>query len=91
MGFPVIPFVVGAAVGSVSTYLAKDKAARDSVVSGVQGFVSGITAVLKRRKPVEPAVEAGEEALETGAEVMEQAAEDASEMVQDQPGEQPTH
>jgi gas vesicle protein len=103
MGFPVIPFVVGAAVGSVSTYLARDKSARDSVLSGVQGLVNTFTSAFRRSTPAERAAEAGEQAVEAGAETVERSGEAVSETAQavseavaevvrkHQDNEQPTH
>ena len=43
MGLPIIPFVVGAAVGAASTYLAKNKATRDRLVSRFKEIIPGGT------------------------------------------------
>ncbi len=81
MGLPVIPFVVGVAVGSVSTYLVKDKAARDKVLLGMQGFISSIATPLKpAEKPAQQTAEGEQSVVEAKVEA-EKSIEEASERV----------
>jgi hypothetical protein len=44
MAFPIVPFLVGMAAGSLATYLAKDKAARDAVKKGADTVTDKVSA-----------------------------------------------
>jgi hypothetical protein len=94
MGLPVIPFIVGAAAGSVATYLYRDKAAREQWLKTVEAWYAGLASGWRRETPVEraaekaaevaeEAVQTAEEAVDTAREAAEQAGEQAAEDLRD--------
>jgi hypothetical protein len=82
MGLPVVPFMIGAAVGSVATYFYRDKAVREHWLEAVEGWYAGLASLWRQEKPAEQAVELAKEAAETTAEAVDVAREAVEEAVE---------
>ena len=85
MGLPVVPFIIGAAAGSLATYLYRDKDVRKQWLETVEGWYAGLGSLWGREKAAEQAVDLAEQAAETGAESADVAQEAARDTVAAEP------
>jgi gas vesicle protein len=84
MALPVVPFIIGAAAGSVATYLYRDKDARKQWLEAAEDWYAGLASLWRSDKPAEQASEVAGQVVDTTAEFVDAARDAVEEAVEEQ-------
>jgi hypothetical protein len=84
MALPVVPFIIGAAAGSLATYLYRDKDARKQWLEAAEDWYAGLASLWRSDTPAEQASEVVGQAVDTPEEVVDAARQAVEEAVAEQ-------